>query len=153
MLGIKAWWRSMPPSKRLLSALIGFWLLYAGAALFEWTVDGKTDPAAAMAASTVATAPASPEEAAAMAGPPRQLTSGDLIVLLALAFIIAALSTIGVLARRELRGPGREQGMGAFDDPIWSGGDLELREPWLRGELEIQSPWLLGHAGPDGPPR
>jgi hypothetical protein len=130
----------MPRSKQLITALAAFWILYACAAVYEWSVDGQLDPAAALAASTGATSPAGTEVApGAMAIPARVLTAGDLVVLMALAFIVAALSATVILARREMRGPYRQPGMGAFDDPLWSGGEVDLQAPWARGQAGPKS--------------
>ena len=50
-------------------------------------------------------------------------TSGDLLVLAVLGFIVIMLGAVGTLAWRETHGTGRQPGMGSGDDPLWSGGD------------------------------
>ena len=124
MAGIREWWHSMPRSTQLLVAVVSFWLLYAFLAVYELAMPGQLDPQTAMAAAPGWTEPAG-DPTLAVQAPERVLTTGDLVVLLALAFIVAVLSATFIVARREIRGPTRQPGMGAFDDPLWSSGELE----------------------------
>lgn len=130
MDGSIKWWRSMPRSKQVITAVVAFWLVYACAAVYDWTVPGPADATARMAAAsgfavdsqadmpTIATS-AVPAQAGG-------LTMGDVVVLVTLGFIIATLATIAIFAWRELHGANRDPGMAAGDDPLWSGAELDL---------------------------
>jgi hypothetical protein len=117
--------------------VVAFWLLYACAALYQAVVPGELDPVSAMAAAGGFTPPSSPVISSSgvlsQAPAPRVITTGDLVVLMALAGIVAALSATFIVARREVRGPGRQPGMGAGDDPLWISGELE---PVMDGRAE-----------------
>jgi hypothetical protein len=130
MDGTMEWWRSMPRSKQVISAFVAFWLVYACAAVYDWTMPGPADATARMAAASgfavdsQADMPTIAAPAVSIEG--GGLTMGDVVVLVTLGLIIATLSTIALFAWRELRGANREPGMAAGDDPLWSGAELDL---------------------------
>jgi hypothetical protein len=130
MDGLMEWWRSMPRSKQVIAAFAAFWLVYACAAVYDWSVPGPADAPARMAAAAgMGPGVADSTAVVATATLPVQrsgLTVGDVVVLVAAGFIIATLSTIAIFAWRELRGDNREPGMAAGDDPLWSGPELDL---------------------------
>jgi hypothetical protein len=128
MAGLTEWWQSLPRSKQLMVAFAAFWVLFMCAAVYEWLAPGSLagpftmtgaqgmttgDPFALSAAEAGATA------IVVRQGP----TSGDLLVLAVLGFIVIMLGAVGTLAWRETHGTGRQPGMGSGDDPLWSGGD------------------------------
>jgi hypothetical protein len=130
MDGLMEWWRSMPRSKQVIAAFVAFWLVYACAAVYEWTIPGPADASARMAAASgfavdaQGDMPAITNTAVPVQG--GGLTMGDVVVLVTLGLIIASLSTIAIFAWRELRGVNRDPGMAAGDDPLWSGAELDL---------------------------
>jgi hypothetical protein len=130
MDGLMEWWRSMPRSKQVISAFVAFWLVYACAAVYDWTMPGPADATARMAAASgfavdsPGDVPAIVTQAVPVQG--GGLTMGDVVVLVTLGLIIASLSTIAIFAWRELRGANREPGMAAGDDPLWSGAELDM---------------------------
>jgi hypothetical protein len=132
MAGLVEQWRSMSRSRRILAAFIAFWVAFVVAAMYEWLFAGTTDPVAlrTLAAQTArdprsVTAPWIDDVVVPLVS--RGPTTGDLIVLVALVFIVVSLGTTIVLAWREARGPRPEPGMGAFDDPLWTSGEVDLR--------------------------
>lgn len=124
------WWRSMPRSRQLVAAVAAFWLVYACAAVYDWMMPGPSDAAARMAAASGLSGQATADSSAVVATPALPvhggLTVGDIVVLVALGFMIATLSTIAIFAWREVHGDNRDPGMAAGDDPLWSAVELDL---------------------------
>jgi hypothetical protein len=121
----------MPRSKQLVTAFAAFWLVYALAAAYEWSVAGSLEGPSSMTAAsgmvgTVAPGAVAARSDAATPAVAGGLTAGDLVVLLAAGLSIGALGAVGFLLWRETHGAGRDPGMGAGDDPLWSGGDLDM---------------------------
>jgi hypothetical protein len=129
MAGLAEWWRSMPREKQLLTAFAAFWLFYVCAAIYDWSVPGSLDDPTTYAVASgmprAVTTEATAGSAAAATPAAGGLTTGDIVVLMAAAFIAISLGIVGVLAWREVRGPVQEPGMSSGDDPLWSRGDIQ----------------------------
>jgi hypothetical protein len=132
MAGLTEQWRSMSRSRRILAAFIAFWVAFVLAAMYEALFARSADPVAMrMLGAQIARDPRAITapwlDGVVVPTVSRGLTTGDLIVLVALLFIVVSLGATVVLAWREARGPRPEPGMGDFDDPLWSSGDIDLR--------------------------
>jgi hypothetical protein len=130
MAGLIEWWRSMPRAKQLLAAVAAFWLLYACAGVYELAAGGGLDQPTSMSVALGFVEPSAIDMAGAAmvtrATIIGGLTAGDLVVIVAAAFIAISLGGVGWLAWRELHGGARDPGMGAGDDPLWSSGDIDM---------------------------